>query len=205
MQLDKVIIRTVLHTLAAIGVLFVIMICALCFIYPATMMEITFDLGMEKASIRNARRAYKYTDDLYFMAYATETAILIDDNKKIVQCGEELLTEENYNNFMAYSATKKENYEQYICAQVSLAKYYSGDKQGAVDTAFMLIEKENNFPTNNAAAALWVETLVNNDSAWSEVIKGKMLQLHTNENLSEADRIFLAEMLGLENVERGNG
>ena len=51
MSVDKVILRAALSTLAAILILFAFMILSLTYIFPSTMMGITYDLGMDGASI----------------------------------------------------------------------------------------------------------------------------------------------------------
>ena len=54
MSVDKVIIRTFLSTLAAIALLFGIMLLALVAFFPSTMMELTYNLGLDASSIRYA-------------------------------------------------------------------------------------------------------------------------------------------------------
>ena len=48
MRTDRVILRSFLTTLLAIALLFGTMLLVLCFIFPASMMEITYDLGMNE-------------------------------------------------------------------------------------------------------------------------------------------------------------
>ena len=83
MRADKVILRAFLSTLIAIAALMAFLLITLLCVYPSTMMEITYDLGMNQSSVRNATRAYNRTDDIYYIAYATDVAIESDDYKKL--------------------------------------------------------------------------------------------------------------------------
>ena len=82
MNIDKVILRVILNTLAAVAALFVFLFSTLIIFFPSTMMNFTYDMGMDAASISYARREYKRTDKIYYIARATETAIGIGDEKK---------------------------------------------------------------------------------------------------------------------------
>ena len=80
--MDKVAVKAFLSSLAAIGMLLVVMFCALCALFPSTMMELTYNMGMEASCIRFAERAYKDNDEIYFIAYATEVALEESKNNK---------------------------------------------------------------------------------------------------------------------------
>ena len=75
MRVDKVIFKAFISTLTAIILLFAFMFSVLALAFPSTMMQISYDFGRDKSSIRYARRAYKWFDDTYYMAYAMEVAI----------------------------------------------------------------------------------------------------------------------------------
>ena len=169
MQVDKVIVRTILTTLAAIGVLVLFTIAGLCAFFPSTSMEITYDMGMERSAIHFAERAYKGTEDVYFIAYATEVAIEEADASKIVDCGEKFIEDDN---FEQYSKAKGENYEQFIYGKVCVSKYECGDKNGAVELACKSLK--GRFPQNNALVAVLLTSLRENDIATVETIKTKL-------------------------------
>ena len=200
MGVDKVILRAFLNTLAAIGILILFLFTALCTFYPSTMMKLTYDLGMESASIHFAERAYKASDDIYYIAYATEVAIGEGKDGKIDSCGERFIEDDS---FEAYCAAKNEEfgvsvedgntYEQYIYGQVCIAKYNCGDKQEAVDSAFAWIG--TSFKKNNAVVAVLITALQAGDVETAQMIKGKMEQMQ--ESVSEADRAYFERTLGL--------
>ncbi|MBE7101266.1 MAG: hypothetical protein E7364_06620 [Clostridiales bacterium] len=198
MGVDKVILRAFLNTLAAIGILILFLFAALCTFYPSTMMKLTYDLGMESASIHFAERAYKDSDDIYYIAYATEVAIGEGKDGKIDTCGERFIEDDE---FHAYCLEKDEElggsvngtYEQYVCGQVCIAKYCRGDKEEAVECAFEW--KGESFQQNNAVVAVLITALQAGDSATAQMIKGKMEQIEAS--VSDTDRAYFDRTLGL--------
>ena len=199
MSVDKVILRAFLSTLAAIAVLLVVMFTALVVIYPQTMMEITYDLGMESSSIHFAEESYKRTHEVYYIAYATEVAIGEENGGKIVSCGEKLIADKGFESY----CEKKDNsmpdevttsYKQYVCGQICVAMYKNGEKEAAVLRAFEMVGEE--FPTNNAVIALLVAANRDSDTSTVEMIKGKMNILQ--EKLPEGSaKEYIGQVLAL--------
>ena len=201
MRVDKMILRAALSTLAAIFVLFVFMLGALCFIYPSTMMSITYDLGLDGASMKYAMRTYNRTEEIYYVAFATETAIGADDDEKIVECGERFIQDKE---FTSYCQERNQElpqgvegtYEQYVYGQVTLAKYRRQDKTSAVALAFESLGN-NAFPKNNAVVALALNAVMNGDNETVRQIKVKM-QIIAGD-LSGADKSYFEEVYALLN------
>lgn len=195
MSVDKVILRAFLTTLLSIAVLVVFMFTALVCLFPQTMMVLTYDLGMEKSSIHFAESAYKRTDDVGYIAYATEVAISDGNVDKIIYCGEKLIRDEDFDE---YCRKKDEtlqvstSYEQYVYGQVCVAMYENGEKDEAITRAFELIGKD--FPYNNAVLALIVAANRADDGASVEMIKGKMNELQ-GELLDDDAKAYLGEVL----------
>ncbi len=199
MRVDKVILRAALSTLAAIAALLAAMILALCFIFPATMMRITYDIGMDGASIRYAKRAYDYTSDVYFIAFATEVAIGLHDYAQIETCGEELIADKDFNAHCAQKNALIESeggYEQYVFGQVCVAKYLQGEKTEAIEEAFALVG--SGFPTNNAVAAVLLTALSKEDSSEVHALKEKMNEMDASA-FSASDREYFDALLDLAN------
>ncbi len=198
MRVDKVVLRAALSTVAAIVVLFGFMIFTLSYVYPSTMMNITYDLGMENASITCAKRSYKRSGEVYYIAFATETAIIEENYEQIATCGTLFAEDEE---FFAYCKLRNDelgaildgSYEQYVYGQVCIAEYKLGDKEKAVDDAFGYLG--NTFPKNNAVEAVLVTAIGERDGAVIEKIKGKMASLQNT--LSETDRVHFEEVFAL--------
>lgn len=195
MNVDKVIIRTILTTFLSVVALISFMFIALICCFPQTMMRITYDMGMESSSIYFAEDAYKRTDDVGYIAYATEVAILDDNGEKIIKCGEKLIKDDG---FTRYCQDKDEqmqietSYEQYVYGQICVAMYNKGEKQQAIDRAFMLIG--NAFPRNNAVLAVLVAASRAQDTQSLDMIKGKMNELQGKE-LDDAAKAEIENIL----------
>ena len=197
MRVDKVIIRAVLSTLAAAVVLFAFVTLALCFIFPSTMMELTFRADMNDASVKYAKRAYKYTGEAYYLAYGLDVAVWDKDYERIDDCGSLLLQAEG---FLGYCEKRNEQlsqqgismtYEQYVCGQVCTAKYALGDKSEAVEVAFSALTG-NIFPENNAVVALLSIAKRAEDDETVNSIKTKLDGL--SPALSETDKPYFEEI-----------
>ncbi len=158
MGVDKVILRACLTTLAAIGALLLFMFTTLSLFFPSTMMVIAYDMGMESSSIRFAERAYESSEDIYYIAYATEVAIEDKEQDKIISCGEKLIEHEK---FLAYCEERGGGYEQLIYRQVSVSKYKAGDGEGAIRLAYDSLKGD--FPENNALVAVLMTAIYRTD------------------------------------------
>ena len=215
MSVDKVILKAFLSTLGAIAALFLVMLCALVAGFPETMMDITYDMGMETPCIWFAERSYKRHDDIEVIALATSVAISEDNHKKVVSCGEKMIAD---NEFATYCAQKDEataasagdktvtdvngepillkdligRYDQYVYGQICLSKYELGDADGAIARAITLTE---GFPRNNALAVLLISALERSDTATVETIKGKMNEMQSE--VPEGDQTYFGEILAL--------
>jgi len=203
MNIDKLVLKVVLKTLAAIAAMFVFLFSMLIIFFPSTMMDFTYKIGMDEASISYAKREYKRTDKIYYIARATETAIGLGDYEKIFSCGKAFIEDEE---FASYSEAKNKNkpsgavggYEQYIYGQVCVSEYALGKKMEAAERAFGYIGEE--FPVQNPVAAVLVNALVRGDFVTVEWIKGKMEQMQAA-NLSESDKAYYADILALIDLE----
>ncbi len=200
MRVDKVIVRAALSTLAAILVLFAVMLLALSFIFPSTMMRIAYELGMDGASVTCAKRAYAQTDETYYIAFATEVAIGADDDEQIEECGLKFIGDDEQA-FKAYCAdyqSKLSNlngtYDQYVYGQVCLAQYRQGKTAEAVATAFSGLH--NAFPQNNAAVILAMTAVGAHDTETVSLIKTEMNELGKSLTL-DTDKAYLAQVLAL--------
>lgn len=198
MRVDKVILRALASTLLAITVLIVFMIFALAFIFPSTMMKITYDLGLDGASVRNARRAYRYSGEVSYIAYATEVAIGADDDEYISECGELFIADDQFTEYcqqrnQALPEGVDGYYEQYIYGQVAVAQYSLGDKQKAIDTAFDGVQ--TSFPKNNAVVALLLRAFKENDRTTVLDIYREMDEI--DERISQEEMAYFTEILAL--------
>ena len=188
MGLDKVIVKAVLTTLAAIGTLILFIVLGLCLIFPSTSMKFAYDMGMEKSCIHFAERAYRGSDDIYFIAYATEVAIEDGQTEKVISCGEKFIADDN---FETYSALKGEGYGQFIYGQVCVAKYQEGEKMEAVALAYETLN--GGFPKGNALVAVLLASLKIEDTATVAQIQEKLNTI----SVEGEDAVYLQQTLAL--------
>ncbi|MBQ7924497.1 MAG: hypothetical protein IJ329_04235 [Clostridia bacterium] len=209
--MDKVILRTVLTTLLSIVMLFGVMLLALSLIFPGTMMQLTYDLGMTASSVKYASRAYKRTDDVYYVAFATETSIVLEDAEMIEEYGLDLIEDDEFTaycqirndeiaaqNETAESGDKIElSYQQYVYGQVTMAQYSQGKKTEAVGTAFAGLH--GTFPKNNAAAILFLTAVKMGDTDTVATVKAKILEICNTLDTASEDYQYASDLLSILN------
>jgi len=199
MRIDKVILRAFLSTLVAIIALLAFMVGALVTVFPSTMMSISYDFGNDAASIRYAKRAYKWFDDAYYMEFAFGVAVGLDDNASIEECGIALTEETEY--FTDYCARKnaelpdsvQSEYDEYVFGKIAVAKYKQGRKEEAVNYAFDTVK--GGFPLDNAVAAVLYTAVISKDTMTKEMIKNMMKQKQAE--VPEGDRAYFDKMFAL--------
>lgn len=201
MRIDKVILKAVFSTLMAILILFGIMLAALVFIYPSTMMTLTYDVGLDDASAWFAGRAYNQLNSVYYVAYATEVSVGTKDAEKIEKYGDMFIADEDFGAYCEQidkeTSEFGSSYMQYIYGQVCIAKYRLGKAEEAVELAFSI--NGDCFPQRNAAAAVLLVVLQQNSAEDKPVVEDIFSRLSELEKqtLPEEDSEYLEAMLSL--------
>lgn len=215
MDVNKIVWKSILTTLVSALVLLILMFGSLCLFFPSTMMQVSYNVGLDKISASFAKTAYDRSKDIYYIAYATDVSIGIQDEEHIVCYGELLVENEAFSEYCAqrnaqtpddgdYQATG--TYEQYIYRQICIALYRK-DASLAISRAFATLGVEEGdaklsvFPRQNAVMALYVEARVQQDTETSAKIKGKMEQLQIE--LSSEDQAYYEEVLAFMQKENG--
>ena len=198
---DKVALRAALSTVAAIFVLFVVMFSLLAFLFPSTMMKMTYDLGMYDATIRYATRTYDRNEEVYYIAFATEVAILDDNVSKIASCGVDFIEAEGFDDYANERNEKamenlpdgvsspKMDYRQYVYGNVCLAKYKLGKKADAVNCAFQW--NGDTFTENNAVVVVLMRALGEKDGETVSLILSK---LETQKTANDTESAYLESL-----------
>lgn len=145
MRLDKIVLKAFLKTLAAALLLLAIMVGVLAVAFPHTMMELTYSLGMDKASVSFSVTSYERFHRVDYIAKGADTALAAKLHKQADECLELLIADED---FMAYCETRNASlpedaqgttYQAYCYRQLCLAKYMSGNGSAAVERAVELM------------------------------------------------------------------
>ncbi len=208
MSVEKIVFRSFLCTLAAIAMLLVFMTGVLVAVYPETMMNIAYDMGMEKSSVWFAERAYKRHDKIDTIAFAITVAIEEDMYDKVISCGDKMIVDDEFGgycekkdleNYATYGDQEIDGmpiikiigeYDQYIYAQISVAQYKMGDTDGAVERAVALTE---GFPRNNAVACLLLEAEKRADETLIQTLREQM-ESFDQSDWSEDDKAYYGEI-----------
>ena len=199
MRVDKVILRAALSSLAAVVILIGVMIFSLCYLFPATMMNITYDLGMDNASITCAKRSYNRTEQVYYIAFATEVAIVSENSEQIAECGKKFVGD-NEQLFVEYCNEKNQSmsqgvngtYEQYIFGQICAAEYKLGDTSQAISDAFAYLHGA--FPVNNSVVTLLFTAMHENDTQTVNEIVQELSSLQLD-GFSKADLAYYQDIV----------
>lgn len=205
MRIDKVILRAILSTLAAIGLLVAIMVLSCFFFFPSTLMHLTYNLGMEKSAMRYAERAYKLDGGVYYVSCAFEIAVGESDYSSIEKYGNKLI--EKGDEFLLFCKDKDDgagedvvwSYEQYVYGNTFSARYKNGEKRSAIDAAFAVTE--NAFPVNNAVMKVLIAALRAGDVESATLMRERMLSVRAERQAdgtySAEDLAYLDEMIAL--------
>lgn len=195
MKLDKVIVRTIVNTLCAIAILCVSSVLFASLVFPSTMMGISYKLGNDSGAMKYAYTSYTRTNEVVYIAYATEVAFGVDDDEDIVRYGESFVADENFSEYCAQvdlnSGTAQGAYRQYVYGRLVVSEYSLGEKDKAFSYAVEAIGDK--FVKNNALVALLFEAMVSNDSVTVEKVILKMRSLGSA--LDGEDAIYLASLL----------
>ena len=195
-KLDKIIIQSVLSTLCAILTLCVIAFTVANLLFPAVLIKVSYDLGNDVGAMGYAERAYKNTGNVYYIAYATEVAIGLDEYSDVERYAEEFIS--NGDAFLEYCKGEDElaglgegAYRQRVFGQLVLAEYYQGKTEEAYEHAAQSLD--GGFPRNNAYVALFIGAMQKWDKPLVDKLVNEMKEMTPNK---EDDATYLSEILG---------
>ncbi len=195
MKIDKVVLRAVVSTLCAIAILCLSAFALAVWIYPSTMMKISYAVGNDTGAMKYAYRAYESTDEVYYVAFATEVAISMDEPSDVEYYATQFVADEE--RFVNYCAEidKKHGYdagtyERYVNGRLVVAKYELGKKADAKEYAFKSLK--GGFAENNAVVALLFTALQKNDI---ETVESIVASLRTLTVADQMESNYLASLL----------
>lgn len=192
-KLDKVIINSVISTLCAIAILCGIAFGLAVWLYPSTMMQISYEVGNDSGAMKYAYRSYERTGEVYYLAYATEVAIGIDDCEDIEYYAEKFVADEDFSAYCAEidgKMTVAGSYRQYIYGRLVVAEYDQGEKADAKTHAKEAIG--DGFAENNAFVALLFAAMEKGDAA---TVSELVTEMRGIELADGGDKIYLQSLL----------
>ena len=206
MRLDKIICKAFLKTLVAAVTLLVLLVGLLSLAFPQTMREITYSLGMDKASVSFALVSYRRSDRIDYLAEAADTALAAGLYQQADECLELLLADEDFDeycnekNATLATAAQGTSYQDYYKRQLCLSKYYAGQSTQAVDRAAELTQVS--FAAGNPMVALLSQARLDKQQGAPTVVylQAKMTSMKEGEAYqmySEADRAYFDEVYAI--------
>jgi hypothetical protein len=180
------------------------MLVALIFAFPSTMMEMTYNFGMNGACAWFAERVYRRSDNVYYLYVALNAAFESDDAEAIDRYGSQMIADENFSAFCAAMDVEvpieggaSGGYEQYICGIVYAAKYRLGDFAGALSGAVEAVK--NTFPKKNALVTLMSAVLQkgNADEIGSVLEQMRGIRSGAEGKFSEEEIAYLDSLIDL--------
>lgn len=203
MRLDKIIVKAFLKTLAAALALLCILFAVLAIAFPHTMMDFTYSLGMDKASVSFAITSYERFHRVDYIAMGADTALAANMHEKANECLEYLITDEDFDD---YCNTRNESlpeqakgttYQAYYIRQLCLAKYSMGDGEGAVNRAIELMD--GTFVSGNPLVAVLAQARMDGQAGVPTVkaVYNKMKALKDTEtygNYATEDKAYFDQV-----------
>ena len=177
MRVDKIILKAFLQTFAAVLLLLGVMFGVLSAAFPQTMMQMTYDMGMDRSSVNFSVYAYKMHDRVEYIAYGADTALAAGLYSKADECLEKLVSDDDFNEYCnernkTIPEDTKTTYQAYYFRQLCLSKYFNGNGNGAVDRAVALMG--DTFTVGNPLTAVLAEARLDDNLATMQYIKSVM-------------------------------
>ena len=146
MRLNKIILKAFLQTLAAALLLMGISLGVVCLAFPQTMMDVTYSMGMDEASVHFALTSYERFGTVDYILHGADTALEAELYAEAEECLEKLIADDDFAatcealDAANAAAGKPTGYRAYYYRQICLAKYEIGKKTEAVDRAVGLLD-----------------------------------------------------------------
>ncbi|MBQ2740433.1 MAG: hypothetical protein IJF39_02285 [Clostridia bacterium] len=145
MRWNKIILKAFLQTLAAALLLMGISLGVVCLAFPQTMMDITYSMGMDEASVNFALTSYERFETVDYILHGADTALEAKLYAKAEECLEKLIADDDFEatcealDAANEAAGKPTGYRAYYYRQICLAKYEVGKGTESVDCAVSLL------------------------------------------------------------------
>lgn len=146
MRLDKIILKAFLQTFAAALLLMGISLGVVCLAFPQTMMDVTYSMGMDGASVDFALTSYERFGTVEYIKHGADTALAAKLYDKAEECLEKLIADDGFEAACAEldaaneAAGKPTGYRAYYYRQICLVKYELGKTTEAIDCAVRLMD-----------------------------------------------------------------
>lgn len=176
-KLKKIVTKTALKTLLAAIIAILVVFATMSLGFPQHMATMFENMGSYSIAAGYADLAYKYNKTVENLARCVDNSIFAEKNSNIVKYGEKLVT---CGDFVEYSKVRTEqsgiDYYHFVYSNLACAMYNCSDKDGALERAKSSMQDVEDFPTNNAFAALAILSVENSDRQFSQKLLQEILK-----------------------------
>ena len=182
----KTAVKTVLIILGIVGIIFAVFN----FAFPQHMATLTEGMGNYSLAIKYASLRYSYTHDGEDLARCFDDAVLLGEDKYILEFGEDLVKLKDFDVICEKKSDEiggGYDYHHYVLNKISLSYYNTGKKAEAVALA-LEANGGSTFVYGNALMSLAARVRSANDAQTSKMLVEILQNIHP-ENQTEADNL----------------
>lgn len=164
-SLKKVIILTAVKTVIALIAAALIVFGILSFGFPRTIAGMCEKTQNYNLAIKYYSLSYFYTGDSQDLLSCVHNSISSENDEDIILYTEKFIAHEDFEKYCEESGEK-----QTVYANLLRAKYRTGDKQGALETARVAMDGVTDFPTSSAMVTLILEVRKAQDAETAKIL-----------------------------------
>lgn len=174
--MKNIVAKTALKTLLTAIIAILVVFAAISLGFPHYMAAMFENMGSYCIATGYAGLAYKYNGTVENLARCVDDSIFAESDANIVKYGEKLVT---CGDFAEYAAGRTEesgiDYYHFVYSNLACATYNRGDKEGAFERAQASMRDVDDFPINNALAALAIRSVESSDEQFSQKLYQEIL------------------------------
>ena len=201
--MSKVILKTALKTLLVVVIVVLVAFGVASLGFPSDLAGLCEKSGNYSMAIGYANLSYTYSKDVNDLNRCFTDSVYAKNDNDIVKYGDKLIADEKFTE-VCESITvikvktgdeEKEiaiDYKQYVYGRLAAAKYRSGSKDAAFDTA--VAADVQGFPQNNALAILSLQVIESGDKETADKLLREVKKLSPTDGDKDYYDTLLAQL-----------
>lgn len=166
----KTILKTVLGIVGIICAVLIVMSLG----FPQHMASACENVGAYNLATGYASLRYAYTGSAEDLNRCACDSILAENDGNIVKYCGSLVEDDGFEDICLANNSDKYDYRQYIYSKLAVAKYNTGDKEGALSAVDEALSGVEGFPEGNALASLATAVAEANDPETAAQLLAKL-------------------------------
>lgn len=204
--MSKVILKTALKTLLIVAIVVLVAFGVASLGFPSDMASLCEKTGNYSMATGYASLSYTYSKDVKDLNRCFTDSIYAKNDGNIVKFGDQLIGDEKFPEVcesitvIKVKTDKKEieipiDYKQYVYGHTAAAKYRTGNKEQALETAKKAMEGVEDFPANNALAILSLQVIQSGDEGTAKELLNEITSNH--QDGSDYYNVLIEELTNL--------